>query len=544
MSPHSRTLRRVAAATAALVAITVSVAGCSPVNVASVTGGAPVRGGNLVYLDAEVPFGAQLQESGSWQDRGLLQNVTDRLLYRNPDTNAFEPWIAESWTVSADGLTYDFVIRDGVTYSDGSPVDVESVKHNLEFQIFGNADKAISPNAVFPHEAVITTDAATRTVTVVLPQPYAPFLGALTSWSAGLIGDSTIALSRDKQLQYINLVGSGPFVVTKETFGKEIVLSRRDGYAWAPPSAKNQGEAYLDTVTVIPVQEDSVRLGTLKSGQADLLRYIQPSEEKPLEAAGFEIIAKSGVGLVNQWIIQESAPFLDDINVRKALLIGTDRAQIIKDVYTPNWHAATSVISPGTFGYVDLSKELAFDPDGANTLLDDAGWTTRDSDGYRTKGGDRLVVKTYLDVFDISAKALFQHIQHQWKELGVELKIGELDYSTYWDTAFSDPSTGVLRTGWPHPDPVGLNADFSATASNLLKVDDPKFEELLAAHVTAVTDDDRAAKLADLQRYIIDQAYVIPLLDDSQVYVARSAVQGFFLTDGALPTFQGTWLAK
>ena len=544
MSPHSRTLRRVAAAAAALVAITVSVAGCSPVTVSSVTGGAPVRGGNLVYLDAEVPFGAQLQESGSWQDRGLLQNVTDRLLYRNPDTNAFEPWIAESWTVSADGLTYDFVIRDGVTYSDGSPVDVESVKHNLEFQIFGDSDKAISPNAVFPHEAVITTDAATRTVAVVLPQPYAPFLGALTSWSAGLIGDSTIALSRDKQLQYINLVGSGPFVVTKETFGKEIVLSRRDGYAWAPPSAKNQGEAYLDTVTVIPVQEDSVRLGTLKSGQADLLRYIQPSEEKPLEAAGFEIIAKSGVGLVNQWIIQESAPFLDDINVRKALLIGTDRAQIIKDVYTPNWHTATSVISPGTFGYVDLSKELAFDPDKANQLLDDAGWTKRDSDGYRTKGGDRLVVKTYLDVFDISAKALFQHIQHQWKELGVDLTIGELDYSTYWDTAFSDPSTGVLRTGWPHPDPVGLNADFSATASNLLKVNDPKFEELLAAHVTAVTDDDRAAKLADLQRYIIEQAYVIPLLDDSQVYVARSAVQGFFLTDGALPTFQGTWLAK
>ena len=544
MSPHSRTLRRVAAAAAALVAITVSVAGCSPVTVSSVTGGAPVRGGNLVYLDAEVPFGAQLQESGSWQDRGLLQNVTDRLLYRNPDTNAFEPWVAESWTVSADGLTYDFVIRDGVTYSDGSPVDVESVKHNLEFQIFGDSDKAISPNAVFPHEAVITTDAATRTVAVVLPQPYAPFLGALTSWSAGLIGDSTIALSRDKQLQYINLVGSGPFVVTKETFGKEIVLSRRDGYAWAPPSAKNQGEAYLDTVTVIPVQEDSVRLGTLKSGQADLLRYIQPSEEKPLEAAGFEIIAKSGVGLVNQWIIQESAPFLDDINVRKALLIGTDRAQIIKDVYTPNWHTATSVISPGTFGYVDLSKELAFDPDKANQLLDDAGWTKRDSDGYRTKGGDRLVVKTYLDVFDISAKALFQHIQHQWKELGVDLTIGELDYSTYWDTAFSDPSTGVLRTGWPHPDPVGLNADFSATASNLLKVNDPKFEELLAAHVTAVTDDDRAAKLADLQRYIIEQAYVIPLLDDSQVYVARSAVQGFFLTDGALPTFQGTWLAK
>jgi len=542
--PSTRaTIRRLVATAAVVATISVGVVGCAQPDLAASIAAGPQRGGNLVYLDAEVPFGAQLQESGSWQDRGLLQNVTDRLLYRNPETNELEPWLAESWTVSEDGLTYEFVIRDGVSYSDGQELDVESVKTNLEFQIFGNPDNAISPNAVFPHEATITTDAATSTVTVVLPEPYAPFLGALTSWSAGLIGDATIALSRDEQLQYINLVGTGPFTVTKETYGKEIVLSRRDGYAWAPPSAENQGEAYLDTVTVIPVQEDSVRLGTLKSGQADLLRYLQPSEEQALDDAGFQIIAKSGVGLSNQWIIQQSAPFLDDINVRTALLVGIDRDQIIADVYTENWHAASSVVSPGTVGYADLSSELAYNPDEANRLLDESGWTERDADGYRTKGGERLVVSTYLDVFDISAKALFQHIQHQWKELGVELTIGELDYSTYWDTAFSDPNTGVLRTGWPHPDPVSLNANYSATASNLLKVNDPEFEQLLAAHVTAVTDEDRAAKLETLQRYIVEQAYVIPLLDDSQVYVARDAVQGFFLTDGALPTFQGTWLA-
>jgi peptide/nickel transport system substrate-binding protein len=201
------------------------------------------------------------------------------------------------------------------------------------------------------------------------------------------------------------------------------------------------------------------------------------------------------------------------------------------------------VLSPGTFGYADVSAGFAFDPDQANQLLDDAGWTELDSDGYRTKDGERLTVQTYLDVFDISAKALFQHIQHQWKEIGVELAIGELDYSTYWDTAFSNPETGVLRVGWPHPDPVSLNGNYSSTASNLLKVDDPELDALLAAHLTAVTDDDRQAKLAELQEYIAAQAYVIPLLDDSQVYVARDAVQGFFLTDGALPTFQSTWLA-
>ena len=542
-TPTARARRRATAAAVALTAFAVLATGCSAASEASTAGDDPVRGGELVYLDAEIPFGAQLQESGAWQDRGLLQNLTDRLVYRNPDTNEFEPWLAESWTVSDDGLRYDFVIRDGVSYSDGSPLDVENVKRNLEFQIFGDPDKAIAPNATFPHEATVTTDEASRTVTVELPTPYAPFLGALTAWGAGLISNSTIDLSREDQLQYTKIVGTGPFVVTSEVYGKELVLSRRDGYAWAPPSSPNQGEAYLDTVTIIPVTEDSVRLGTLRSGQADLLRYVQPSEEQALADDGYQIIAKSGVGLVNQWIFQQTAPFLDEEKVRQALVAGTDREQILTDIYTENWHVATSVLSPGTFGYVDLGDELAFDPDRAGALLDEAGFTGRDADGYRTRDGERLTIKTFVDVYDISAKPLFQAIQHQWKELGVELVIGEIDYSSYWATAFSDPSTGVLRVGWPHPDPVGLNEYYDSANWNPLQVDDAKLDELLRAELVATDDDTRAEELAEVQRYLVEKAYVLPLFDDSQVYVARDRVHGFFLTDGALPTFQATWVS-
>ena len=538
----SRARLRATAAAAALTAFALLASGCASASLASTGDGEPKRGGELIYLDAEIPFGAQLQESGAWQDRGLLQNLTDRLVYRNPDTNEFEPWLAESWTVSDDGLTYTFVIRDDVTYSDDTPLDVENVKANLEFQIFGQPDKAIAPNATFPHEAEVTTDEAENTVTVTLPQPYAPFLGALTAWGAGLISNSTLDLSREDQLQYTKIVGTGPFTVESEVYGKELVLARRDGYAWAPPSNPNQGEAYLDKVTVIPVTEDSVRLGTLRSGQADLLRYVQPSEEQALADDGYQIIAKSGVGLVNQWIFQQTAPFLDEELVRKALLVGTDRQQILDDVYTENWHAATSVLSPGTFGYEDVSAQFAFDADQANAYLDEAGFTDRDADGYRTRDGERLTIKTYVDVYEISAKPLFQAIQHQWKQLGVELVIGEIDYSSYWSTAFSDPNTGTLRVGWPHPDPVGLNEYYDSANWNPIKVTDPHLDELLRAQVAATDDATRAAELAELQEYIISKAYVLPLFDDSQVYVARDNVHGFFLTDGALPTFQSTWV--
>lgn len=532
------TRRRARLAAAALVAVSIALTGCSAASASS-----DADGGSLTYLDAEIPTSAQVQEAGTWQTRALQQNITDRLLYRNAETGELEPWIADSWTVSPDGLTYTFVIRDGVTYSDGTAVDATSVAKNLNWQSTGDEAKGTTPNAQFPPGLVATPDDATSTVTVVLAAPYAPFLNVLTGWGSGLVADATIDASKEEQSKFVNLIGSGPFVVASETYGKEIVLDRREGYAWAPPSSPNQGEAHLASVTVIPVQEDSVRLGTLKSGEADVIRYVQPSEEQGLVDAGYDIVSKTGVGLSNQWFLRSQAPFLDDVDVRKALLHAIDREQIIETQYTDSWTPATSVLSPGTFGYVDESAKFAYDPDAANRLLDGAGWTERDADGYRTKDGERLTVKTYIDVYDNTAKSLFQQIQNQFKDVGIELSLNELDYSTYWATAFADPEVGALRVGWPHPDPSkGLSEYYSKDGSDLLGLvgSDTTLQSLLDAQNAATDDDTRAAILGQIQDHLIDQAYVVPILNDSQVFVTQQRVKGFSLTDGALPEFYNT----
>lgn len=510
-------------------------------------GGKPRHGGNLTYLDAEIPISAQVQESGYWQDRAILQNVTDRLLYRNADTHKIEPWLAKSWKVSPDGKRYDFVIRDGVTYSDGSAVDVDSVKRNLEWQIKGDTANAVSPNPAFPHKATITTDVGARTVTVKLPQPYAPFLGVLTTWSAGLVADKTIDLPREKQLLFKNLIGSGAFVVSTENYGKKYVLSARKEYKWAPPSWDNQGAAYLDTVTIVPVQEDSVRLGSLKSGQGDLLRYVQPSEEKALDKEGFNVVARSGVGLVNQWSLRQSVGVVTDVKVRQAIQVGIDRESIVKSLYTSNWGAATSLFSPGTVGYTDKSAKFAYDPDKSNSLLDSAGWTDRDADGYRTKAGKRLVIKTYTDVFDNTARTLFQAVQAQLKEIGIELDIHETDYSSY-SAKTADPSVAAVRTGWPGPDPaINLRNTFGADGWDVLAIKDKaakykQLTDLLAAPLAAVSESQEVAALHKAEDYLLDQAYSIPLLNDSQVYVAGKRVRGFDLNDGGLPEYHNAWV--
>jgi peptide/nickel transport system substrate-binding protein len=499
------------------------------------------KGGTLTYLDPEIPTSAQVQESGTWQTRDLLQNLTDRLLSRNPRTYELEPWIAESWTTSADGRDYTFVIREGVTYSDGTPLDVASVKKNLEWQVNGDSKNGVSANGQFPKQLTVTVDEAKREVHVHLETPYAPFLNVLTSWSAGLVANATIDASHDEQVKYTKLIGSGPFRVTSETYGKQYVLERRADYKWAPKSAQNQGEATLQKITWIPTEDDAVRLGAVTSGQAGILRYVEPRDELALGKQGYTIVSKTGVGLSNQWFLRTTTPPLDDIRVRQALFRAIDREQLLKDIYTDSWSAATSVLSPHTFGYKDVSASFSYDPDAAEQLLTQAGWTGKDSAGYRTKGGTRLHLKTYIDVYDNTANALFQAVQAQFKELGIELELGKLDYSSYWGKAFADPEVGFLRVGWPHPDPsVGLLEYYGKDGSDLLglKGSDATLEKLLTDQLTTVDEAQRASLLERTQDYLVtEKAYVIPILNDSQVFVVRPGISGFELSDGALPVF-------
>lgn len=495
----------------------------------------------LTYLDPEIPTSAQVQESGTWQTRDLLQNLTDRLINRNPTTFELEPWIAESWTKSSDGLDYVFTIREGVTYSDGTPLDVASVKKNLEWQVYGDTKNGVSANSDYPRAIAVTTDPASRQVHVHLTTPYAPFLNILTSWSSGLVADATIDAPHAQQVKYTKLIGSGPFSVTAETYAQKYVLTRREDYAWGPKSAVGKGAATLQTVDWIPTQDDAVRLGAVQSGQAGILRYVEPRQETVLAKQHYTIVAKTGVGLSNQWFLRTKVAPLDDINVRRALFRAIDREQILSELYTKSWSAATSVLAPHTFGYKDVSAAFSYNPDEAESLLTSARWTGKDSAGYRTKGGTRLHLKTYIDVYDNTANALFQNIQAQFQKIGIELELNRLDYSSYWTKAFGDKEVGFLRVGWPHPDPtIGLIEYYSKAGSDLLQLggSDAKLQQLLDDQLASTDEAERQSLIEQTQDYLVtEKAYVLPILNDSQVFVARPGVTGLQLSDGALPLF-------
>lgn len=529
-------VRRIAA-----VALAVLVSACGNADPAPVSDD-NAKGGHLTYLDAEAPASLQIQVS-YWQNSLLKDQLLDRLVYQDPETFEFVPWIAESWTVDDPHLVYEFTIRDGASYSNGQPVDAESVRRNLEWQANGDKDKGITRNTYFPKVQSIEADNDRRTVRVTLEKPYAPFIAVLTLNTAGLVADATIDATKEEQSIITNLIGSGPFVAQSQIPDKEIVLAKRRGYDWAPATAPHQGEAYLDTITVIPVTEDSVRVGALRAGQADAIRYSQPPDEKLLAREGFDVRGLRTPGLANTLDIRQSAPFLRDVNVRRAIGFGIDRNEILSTLYTENWKPAQNIVTRNFPGYVDRSDAVRYDPAGAIRLLEESGWTEVDDEGYRVKNGEQLAVKIYVDVYDHTAKPMYELIQRQLGRVGIRLVIRQTDFANY-PTASIEDSVGLRRNGWPTADPVRLWQNYDSEGGDLYALDgaDPTIDRLLRAQISATDPQQRLKLLEEYNNYIIDNAYSVPLLEDTQIFAVAPRVQGFANAANSVPWFYNTWI--
>ncbi|WP_304113474.1 ABC transporter substrate-binding protein [Mycolicibacterium bacteremicum] len=529
-------MRRIAA-----VALAVLVSACGTADPAPVSDN-NAKGGHLTYLDAEAPASLQIQVS-YWQNSLLKDQLLDRLVYQDPQTFEFVPWIAESWTVDDPHLVYEFTIRDGVSYSNGQPVDAESVRRNLEWQANGDKDKGITRNTYFPKVRSIEADNDRRTVRVTLEKPYAPFIAVLTLNTAGLVADATIDATKEEQSIITNLIGSGPFVAQSQIPDKEIVLAKRRGYDWAPATAPHQGEAYLDTITVIPVTEDSVRVGALRAGQADAIRYSQPPDEKLLAREGFDVRGLRTPGLANTLDIRQSAPFLRDVNVRRAIGFGIDRNEILSTLYTENWKPAQNIVTRNFPGYVDRRDAVRYDPAEAVRLLEESGWTEVDDEGYRVKNGEQLAVKIYVDVYDHTAKPMYELIQRQLGRVGIRLVIRQTDFANY-PTASIEDSVGLRRNGWPTADPVRLWQNYDSEGGDLYALDgaDPTIDRLLRAQISATDPQQRLELLEEYNNYIIDNAYSVPLLEDTQIFAVAPRVQGFANAANSVPWFYNTWI--
>ncbi|OFN18977.1 ABC transporter substrate-binding protein [Corynebacterium sp. HMSC055A01] len=530
-----KTLRALAATLAAALAL----AGCSAVE-------RPDGEDNvLTYLEPQFFRTLYPPAAGFYPNGGVVNQLTDRLLYQDPETLELSPWIAtEMPKVNADATEYTFNIRTDVTYSDGSPLTAENVVAN--FDLFGRGDKSRTLTsseqiANYDHGEVVDED----TVKFYFTQPSPGFLQATSAYNAGLLSDSTLALDNEGfgPGNAVNVIGSGPFVVESEEIGTDLKLKTREDYDWAPPAVKHQGRAEIDGVHYILAAEESVRTGAILSGQADIARQISAPQESLLKDRGVGIISRGTNSMNNQFAFRFDHPLLQDKRVREAIIHGVDREEILRVLFSESYPLATSTVAKTGLAYKDQSAAYGFDPEESKRLLDEAGWEPG-PDGIRVKDGERLVLRTNTALPQPRSKEVMTMVQDQLGELGIGIQVNAGDQATQNADAKDVGKVQIYHSMVGRADydvitslyginnrDAFLNQDAEGTPI------DAHLQELLDAVLDTPDKEGRIEATEEVQDYITEQAYALPLFEEPVVYAVRPGISGFSPESVARPWF-------
>jgi peptide/nickel transport system substrate-binding protein len=464
------------------------------------------------------------------------RNIVDSLVGQAED-NRFTPWLAESWEINGDNTRYIFHLRQGVTFSDRTPLDAEAVKYNLDRILDPKTTSSYARSLLGPIDSVTAPDE--RTVVITYHQPFAPLLQGL---SLPFLGIQSPAYLRKAESTTNSVVGSGPFVLDAFTRGSGSRLSKRADYDWGPGYAAHTGPSYLDAIVFKYLPEASVRLGALTSGQLQAIDDVPPANARSLQAdEKLQVLTRENPGINRSLFLNTSRGPFADVKVRQAFQGAVDVASAVKAAYFGSLRPADNILAPSTLYYdPKVASEWGLDLGKANRLLDDAGWSARDAAGFRTKDGQRLSVHLVYDSATVSASdvTLAEAVQFSVKKAGFDLQLDPVDAGGYvarsrandYDLAafyYVRAEPDILRTVF-HSAYIPPNGANVARVSSL----DAKLNEAIGASA-----EERKRLYGEIQREIITEAYVVPLYVASYRLAAAKTLHGITWATNAKPNF-------
>ncbi|WP_082600156.1 ABC transporter substrate-binding protein [Agromyces sp. Root81] len=541
-------VRRLGIAGVALVS-TIALAACqAPAPEAS---GEPVSGGTLSYAsgDAE-PTCLDPHVGGNYPQALLAGQFLESLVSRD-DSGEIIPWLAESWTADADGLTWEFTLRDDVAFTDGTPLDAEAVKVNVEHLKDPATQSSTGYLALGKVDRVeVVSDQVAR---FVMTAPDSALLESLSQPWLAIESPAGLARGMDENCQAP--IGTGPFVVDEWVKQDRVSLVRNDDYTSPPADAAHEGPAYLEAIDWRFVPDAASRYAALQGGQVDVIDNPQPDTiaaaksndaltwlDAPRPGAANRIELNSG-----------QAPF-DDERVREAFIRAVEVDDGIDALFFGTAERSYSPLS--SVEGVAYSDDSLFEPDldRANALLDEAGWTERDADGYRVKDGVRLTLRFPVSTNQSipAEQSLFEQVQATAGAAGFDVVIELLDLSSWYgalaaheyeivSAPYTKVGPDVLRILY-HSD--SITPAPSGYFANLAQLDDPEVDALLTDAASTTDAGSRAELYERAQQLILGGYYLLPLYDQQNSFLLSTSVQGArAMPTVSTPTFYDAWLA-
>lgn len=426
----------------------------------------------------------------------LLPYIYDRLVFQD-SAGIIQPYAAESWTVSDDGLEITFNLRDDITFSNGAPLNADAVIYTFErLQEIGQR------SLIYGEVTNITgfEKVDDYTVRFQLAQPSVTLLSALSYPFASLLEPGAVEAAGEAY--GVNPVGSGPYMLDEWIQQNNMNLVPNPNYNGQRPTDDPEIESNIDQLQIRFTTEEATRVNALMVDEVDIAFLSSASQlDRVTDNPDFTLMDDLSRGLAFVGFNTARPPF-DNLTAREAVAYAIDK-QTLVDIVAPGVGQVTNLpIPPSIFGYNAELEATApgYDPEMAREKLAEAGY------------GDGLEISILTSTFPANRDSATV-IQAQLADIGINAEIEVLDFAAVREQASAgDYDILVTRYNWNDPDLLRLYLSAeSISAPNYYFYDNPELDALTTAAQSEYDTDARFALYTDAQRIVIEQLPWIPL---------------------------------
>jgi peptide/nickel transport system substrate-binding protein len=439
----------------------------------------------------------------------VLFMTNDTLVALDYDLKTLHPGLAQSWTISPDGLTYTFKLRPGIKFCSGKTLTAADVVASYN-RWLDPETKGVVLARMGQVDAITAPDEST--VVYKLKQPFSELLFQMTQHFHVVINaEQAKQLGQDFGVKALD--GTGPYCFESWTPRDQTVLVRNPHYQWGPAIYADP-KPKVDRIVWKVVPEENTRVNSLKTAQSDATQYVPYWAVKELQADRRMTVAKAENYFWTYFIgFKIDRDLVSDLRVRRAMNLAVDQKGLTDAVTFGYGDAANSFLSPSVLDYNKSPKPEIYGENvaEANRLLDEAGWR-RGADGMRTKDGKKLAPVFYG--FTGFWKEIAEAVQGDLRKVGIDMQLQLFDATVAWGK-LATQEYDAFGMSFPYVSAGdALNLYFRSAATpvpNRVNWKDPETDELLARGSSALDDKTRADAFGRVQTKVEEAAVWIPL---------------------------------
>ncbi len=459
---------------------------------------------------------------------GLARQIMDGLYGFDNDMKPI-PLLATSYEANNDATEFTFKLREGVSFSDGTPWNAEAAKINLDRM--ADQTQGLKRNSLF--NMVKQTDIIDEyTIKIILNKPFGALIGTLAH-PAGLMHSPKALKEYGKEVSQ-HPVGTGQFVFESWTPGEKLVLKPNNNY-WGTKTE-------FTSVTFKPVLESGTRVAMLQAGDADFI-MVAPAEQLNVLSADPNITVHEEKSIVIRYLTMNVAkkPF-DNIKVRQALNYAIDKDAYGQVAYSGHYNQMKSLIGSNV-AFFSSQEQYKYDPEKAKQLLAEAGYP----DGFETTlwaGNTSAAIRNS------------QFLQQQFAEVGVKVKLENMEAGVLEERLTKypkgtpgdqvdvqmyligwSPSTGDADWGLR---PLAATESWPPVSYNMAYFNNADFDQACADGLATADPAKRAEAYERAQKIVWDEAPMVFLTEDRNLFASRNNISGIFIiADGSISLREG-----